>query len=78
MDLIQIIEQELLSSQKLREKMYLLRHKTKSDMIALNDKVNFGLRKRIYSTERAKYELEWQKKNVWQCLFSTILYRFLT
>lgn len=34
-------------------------------MIALNDKVNFGLRKRIYYTERAKYELEWQKKNVW-------------
>jgi len=60
------IEHELLSSEKLRERMYLLRHKTKSDMIALNDKVNFGLRKRIYNTERAKYELEWQKNNVWQ------------
>jgi len=67
MNLMQSMEQELLSSERLREKMYLLRHKTKSDMIALNDKVNFGLRKRIYSTEKAKYELEWQKKNVCQC-----------
>jgi len=50
---MQSIEHELLSSEKLRERMYLLRHKTKSDMIALNDKVNFGLRKRIYYTERA-------------------------
>jgi len=64
---MQSIEHELLSSEKLREKMYLLRHKTKSDMVALNEKVNFGLRKQIYITERAKYELEWQKKNVCQC-----------
>jgi hypothetical protein len=58
------IENELLRSAKLRDTMYLLRHRTKCDMIALNEKVNFGLRKRIHITERAKYELEWQKANV--------------
>lgn len=67
-NLLKRIEHEILSSEKLRETMYLLRHKTKSDMIALNDKVNFGLRKRIYNTEKVKYELEWQKANVRQLI----------
>ncbi|XP_025200186.1 tektin-2-like [Melanaphis sacchari] len=63
-NLMQTIENELLRSEKMRETMFLLRHRILSDMIALNDKVDFGLRKRIYETERAKYELEWQKANM--------------
>jgi hypothetical protein len=58
------IENEMLRSKKLRDAMYMLRHTARCDMIALNEKVNFGLRKRIHITERAKYELEWQKANV--------------
>ncbi|XP_050053868.1 tektin-2-like isoform X2 [Aphis gossypii] len=63
-NIMERIENELLGSEKLRGTMYLSRHRTKSDMIALNEKVNFGLRKRIYNTERSKYELEWQKENM--------------
>lgn len=44
--------------------MYLPRDKTKNDLRAQNDNVNYGLRKRIYETERIKTELEWQKWNV--------------
>ncbi|XP_026811280.1 tektin-B1-like [Rhopalosiphum maidis] len=62
--LMERIENELLRSEKLRNTMYLLRHRTISDMIALNEKVNFGLRKRIHITKRAEYELEWQKANM--------------
>jgi len=63
---MQRVENELLRSENLRGTMFLSRHRTKTDMIALNEKVNFGLRKRIYNTERSKYELEWQKENVRQ------------
>lgn len=63
---MQRIENELLRSENLRGTMFLLRHRTKTDMIALNEKVNFGLRNRIHYTERSKYELEWQKETVSQ------------
>lgn len=53
-------------SKKLRETMYVPRDKTKNDLRAQNDNVNYGLRRRIYDTERIKNELEWQKKNVRQ------------
>jgi len=58
------IENELVNSKKLRETMYIPRDKTKNDLRARNDSVNYGLRRRIYDTERIKYELEWQKCNV--------------
>lgn len=44
--------------------MYVPRDKTKNDLRAQNDNVNYGLRRRIYDTERIKKELEWQKENV--------------
>lgn len=44
--------------------MYVPRDKTKNDLRAQNDNVNFALRTRIYDTERIKNELEWQKLNV--------------
>lgn len=46
--------------------MYVPRDKTKNDLRAQNDNVNYGLRKCIYETERIKTELEWQKWNVRQ------------
>lgn len=60
----QRIEHELVNSKKLRETMYIPRDKTKNDLRTQNDNVNFGLRRRIYDTERIKNELEWQKQNV--------------
>lgn len=50
----------------MRETMFVPQHKTKNDLLTQNDKVNYGLRRRIYDTERIKYELEWQKCNVRQ------------
>lgn len=44
--------------------MYLPRNKTINDLRGQNDKVNYALRRRIYDTDRLKYELEWQKLNV--------------
>lgn len=60
------IENELINSKKLRETMYVPRDKTKNDVRAQNDNVNYALRKRIFDTERIKNELEWQKLNVKQ------------
>jgi len=44
--------------------MYVTQNKTKNDLLTQNNKVNYGLRRRIYDTERIKNELEWQKWNV--------------
>ncbi|XP_029342219.1 tektin-B1-like [Acyrthosiphon pisum] len=60
----QTIENELISSSKLRETMFVPQNKTINDLLAQNDKVNYGLRRRIYDTERIKNELEWQKWNM--------------
>lgn len=65
-NLKQRIDNELVNSKKLRETMYVPRDKTKNDLRAQNDKVNYGLRRRIYDTERIKNELEFQKLNVRQ------------
>lgn len=69
------IENELVKSKKLRETMYIPRDKTKNDLRAQNDSVNYGLRRRIYDTERIKDELEWQKYNV-SCLKKCLLHDF--
>ncbi|XP_050548454.1 tektin-B1-like [Daktulosphaira vitifoliae] len=58
------IENELNGSKSIRETMYIPREKTKNDLRAQNDNVEFSLRKRIYETERIKNELEWQKLNM--------------
>ncbi|KAL4112315.1 hypothetical protein QTP88_016127 [Uroleucon formosanum] len=60
----QTIENELISSTKLRETMFVPQNKTINDLLAQNDKVNYALRRRIYDTERIKNELEWQKWNM--------------
>lgn len=63
-NLKQRIENEIIYSKKMRETMYVPRDKTKNDLRAQNDKVNYALRRRIYDTDRIKNELEWQRLNV--------------
>lgn len=53
--------------------MFVLRDKTKNDLRAHSDKVNYALRQRIYDTERIKNELEWQKWNVRQTFLILII-----
>ncbi|XP_025194440.1 tektin-B1-like [Melanaphis sacchari] len=63
-DVKQRIENDIISSKKLRETMFVPQNKTINDLLAQNDKVNYSLRRRIYDTERIKSELEWQKWNM--------------
>lgn len=53
--------------------MFVPQIKTINDLLAQNDKVNYGLRRRIYDTERIKNELEWQKWNVRQLILYKII-----
>lgn len=57
-------ENELNSSQKLRESMYVPRERARMDLQGQNDATNFSLRKRIYEIQRIKNELDWQRLNV--------------
>lgn len=77
MNIKQTIENELISSTKLRETMFVPQNKTINDLLAQNDKVNYALRRRIYDTERIKNELEWQKWNVRQLIKNTIFVMFV-
>ncbi|VVC43023.1 Hypothetical protein CINCED_3A004158 [Cinara cedri] len=58
------IENILSQSKKIRETMCVPRIKTKNDLRAQNDVVNFALRRRVYDTERTQNEMEWQKLNM--------------
>jgi len=57
--------------------MFVPQNKTINDLLTQNDKVNYGLRRRIYDTERIKNELEWQKWNVRQLLKNKIIVIFV-
>jgi len=57
--------------------MFVPQNKTINDLLAQNDKVNYGLRRRIYDTERIKNELEWQKWNVRKFIKNKIIVIFV-
>lgn len=57
--------------------MFVPQNKTMNDLLAQNDKVNYGLRRRIYDTERIKNELEWQKWNVRKLIKNKIIVIFV-
>lgn len=44
----------------MREALFVVRERARNDMRAQRDCVDFTLRKRIYETQRARNELEWQ------------------
>ncbi|XP_017781142.1 PREDICTED: tektin-B1, partial [Nicrophorus vespilloides] len=55
-----LADNELADTNKLREAMFVMRERARNDMQAQRDRVDFSLRKRIYETQRARNELEWQ------------------
>ncbi|KAF5305599.1 hypothetical protein FQR65_LT07679 [Abscondita terminalis] len=55
-----LADSELADAGKLREALFVVRERARNDMIAQRDCVDFTLRKRIYETQRARNELEWQ------------------
>lgn len=55
-----LADNELADTYKLREALFVVRERARNDMRAQRDCVDFTLRKRIYETQRARNELEWQ------------------
>lgn len=45
----------------MREALFVMRERAKNDMLAQRDRVDFILRKRIYQTQKARNEIEWQQ-----------------
>ncbi|GJQ77768.1 hypothetical protein Trydic_g16033 [Trypoxylus dichotomus] len=56
-----LADKELEDTLKLREALFVVRERARNDMRAQCDYVDFTLRKRIYETQRARNELEWQQ-----------------
>lgn len=44
--------------------MNVMRERARNDIKAQQDVTDFSLRKRIYQTQKARNELEWQKRKV--------------
>ena len=57
-------EAEMRSSNRLREQIHHTLQQTANDLDAQKQATEYAFRKRIHEFERAKDELEWQKKNV--------------
>ncbi|XP_019867911.2 tektin-2 [Aethina tumida] len=57
----QLADSELVDTYKFREALFVVRERARNDMIAQRDRVDFTLRKRIYETQKARNELEWQQ-----------------
>ncbi|CAG9773184.1 unnamed protein product [Ceutorhynchus assimilis] len=56
-----LADNELADTLKLREALFVVRERAKNDMLAQRDRVDFILRKRIYQTQKARNEIEWQQ-----------------
>ena len=59
-----LADNELSDVYSFREAMNVMRERARNDIIAQQDVTDFSLRKRIYQTQKARNELEWQKLKV--------------
>ncbi|PSN41225.1 Tektin-2 [Blattella germanica] len=55
-------DNEITASGRLREALFCTREKVHNDLRAQYDATDYGLRRRIYETQREKNELKWQRK----------------
>lgn len=56
-----LADDELADTLRMREALFVMRERAKNDMLAQRDRVDFILRKRIYQTQKARNEIEWQQ-----------------
>lgn len=56
-----LADDELADTLRLREALFVVRERSKNDILAQRDRVDFILRKRIYQTQKARNEIEWQQ-----------------
>ncbi|XP_076672239.1 tektin-B1 isoform X2 [Andrena cerasifolii] len=59
-----LADNELSDVYSFRETMNVIRERARNDIIAQQDVTDFSLRKRIYQTQKARNELEWQKRKI--------------
>lgn len=57
-------EDELADTLRLRESLFVARGRARNALRAQTDVTNYMLRRRIYDTQRARNELQWQKMKV--------------
>lgn len=57
-------DNEVSASGQLREALHSSREKARNDLRAQHDATDYGLRRRIYETQRQKNELQWQRQKV--------------
>lgn len=60
-----LADNELSDVYSFREGMQVMRERANNDIKAQQDVTDFALRKRIYQTQKARNELEWQKLKVY-------------
>lgn len=60
----QLGDNELTDTLKLDESLFVVRERSKNDMISQRDYVDFTLRKRISEIQKARNETQWQKKKI--------------
>lgn len=60
----QMAQDELQDTLRLRESLFVARERARNTLRAQTDVTNYMLRRRIYETQRARNELEWQKMKV--------------
>lgn len=59
-----LVENELSDSYTFREAMRVMKESAGNDIKAQQDATDYTLRKRIYQTQKARNEMEWQKLKV--------------
>nr|CAD7593296.1 unnamed protein product [Timema genevievae] len=57
-------DNEITASSKLRETLFVTRERTNNDLKAQHNATDYAFRRRIYETQRARNELEWQRKKL--------------
>lgn len=59
-----LVDDELSDSYTFREAMRVMKECARNDIQAQQDATDYTLRKRIYQTQKARNEMEWQKHKV--------------
>lgn len=59
-----LADNEMSDTYSFREAMQVMRDRARNDIAAQQDVTDFALRKRIYETQKARNELDWQKLKV--------------
>lgn len=60
----QLAENELADTYAIREALFVCREKARNLLISQQQRSEHTIRKRIFETQRARNELEWQKMKV--------------